>query len=257
MMRILVVNKARLMCDLMTTVLKNETDFTYIDYATTFEEALSRTESRTYDVALVNINLADNGALQLVRRLRKTNKTIKVLITGLVQSKAAVIHCIEEGAAGYIFEEESLSDLIAKIRAAVRSEFIVTPDIAAALMARLTALKRLSIQLSGFTQSKLQAQYAELTTREWEVLRLIEQGKTNQEIAEMLIIELGTVKNHVHNILHKLDVRRREHAVLFARQLSAEQRVRQNQKHSAPQQPTGWIWLTGVNLPASIGLQLE
>jgi DNA-binding CsgD family transcriptional regulator len=59
---------------------------------------------------------------------------------------------------------------------------------------------------------------AELTPREWEILRLIEQGMSNQEIANTLVIEMGTVKNHVHNILRKLDVQSRKHAVIFARQ---------------------------------------
>jgi len=63
--------------------------------------------------------------------------------------------------------------------------------------------------------------YAELTERECEVLDLIEQGASNQEIASSLCIELGTVKNHVHNILDKLDVRTRKHAAIIARQALA------------------------------------
>ncbi|MEZ4622218.1 MAG: LuxR C-terminal-related transcriptional regulator [Caldilineaceae bacterium] len=59
----------------------------------------------------------------------------------------------------------------------------------------------------------------ELTAREWEVLQLIEQGYSNQQIADKLTIEMGTVKNHVHKILDKLDVRCREQAGLLARQL--------------------------------------
>jgi DNA-binding CsgD family transcriptional regulator len=63
--------------------------------------------------------------------------------------------------------------------------------------------------------------YAELTERECEVLNLIEQSYSNQEIASKLCIELGTVKNHVHNILDKLDVRTRKHAAIIARQALA------------------------------------
>ena len=69
-----------------------------------------------------------------------------------------------------------------------------------------------------------------LTEREWEILRLIEQGMSNQEIANSLVIEMGTVKNHVHNILRKLDVQSRKHAVIFARQQFARTGVQSGPK---------------------------
>lgn len=128
-----------------------------------------------------------------------------------------VLRYIEEGVAGYVHTDESLTDLVAKIRSVYHGEFAVSPCIATALIARIGEMKKLVTELNGFKERSPDHLYAELTERECEVLDLIEQGYLNQEIANALYITLGTVKNHVHNILAKLDVRTRKHAVIIAR----------------------------------------
>jgi DNA-binding NarL/FixJ family response regulator len=160
----------------------------------------------------------------------RSGKGIKVLISGLIHSKAAVLRYIEEGAAGYIVEEDSLADLVRKIRRVYANEFHVSPHIGGALIARLAELKRRVNSVRTMSAMESFHEPAELTPREWEILRLIEQGMSNQEIANALVIEMGTVKNHVHNILRKLDVQSRKHAVIFARQQFARTGVLNGQK---------------------------
>lgn len=221
MIRVLVVHKVRLTCDLMAAALKEETDIEMVDFARCADEAMCKLVAGSYDVALVNINLPDNEALHITRTVARNKLPVKVLITGLVQSKAAVLRCVEEGAAGYVLEEESLQDLVKKIRAIDSNQFVVAPAMAGAMIARLSELKRQVTTIRTLAATDSYHEPTELTPREWEILGLIEQGMTNQGIADNLIIELGTVKNHVHNILRKLDVQNRKHAVIFARQLMA------------------------------------
>ena len=114
---------------------------------------------------------------------------------------------IEAGATGYVLKESSLDDLLTAIRVAYSGKATVSPDIAAALIQRV----------SEFAQAFAQARVAppesvSLTTREFEVLELLSHGLSNQEIAQQLFIEVGTVKNHVHSILNKLGVTNRENA---------------------------------------------
>jgi DNA-binding NarL/FixJ family response regulator len=225
MIRVLVVHKVRLTCDLMAAALKEEFDIAEVDCARCADEAMSKLLSDVYDVALVNINLPDNNALHITRLVARNKLAVKVLITGLVQSKAAVLRCVEEGAAGYVLEEESLQDLIKKIRAIHSNQFVVAPAMAGAMIARLAELKRQVTTIRTLAATDSYQEPTELTPREWEILSLIEQGMTNQAIADNLIIELGTVKNHVHNILRKLDVQNRKHAVIFARQLMSSGRT--------------------------------
>lgn len=242
MIRVLVVHKVRLTCDLMAAALKEEKDISVVDFARCADEALSKLDSSVYDVALVSINLPDNNALQFTRAVARNKLPVKVLITGLVQSKAAVLRCVEEGAAGYVLEEESLHDLIRKIRAIYVNQFVVTPAMAGAMIARLAELKRQVTTIRTLATVDSYQESTELTPREWEILGLIEQGMTNQEIGDHLIIELGTVKNHVHNILRKLDVQNRKHAVIFARQLMSSGRSASPVEAGRilPPQPSGY-----------------
>lgn len=218
MIRVLVVHRLRLMCDLLGAAMKEETDIEVVDFARSGEEALAKLQKQSVDVLLVNVNLPDNEALRLTRAVSSLYKSVKVIITGLLQSKMAVLCCVEEGAAGYSLEDDSFGELVHKVRAVYRNQFMVTPIIARTLIMRLAELKRKVQEIRALTIEETGSQPCELTAREWEILRLIEQGQSNQQIAESLVIELGTVKNHVHNILRKLNVQSRKHAVIFARQ---------------------------------------
>lgn len=219
MIRVLVVHPMRLMCDLLSAAMKEEADIEVVDFARSSEQALAKIQNQPVDLVLVNVNLPDNEALRLTRTLSTLYKSIKVVITGLLPSKKAVLCCVEEGAAGYSLEDDSLPDLVRHIRTVYMNQFALTPSIARTLIMRLAELKRKVKEIRELTLLETDDQPGELTLREWEILRLIEHGKSNLQIAETLVIELGTVKNHVHNILRKLNVQSRKHAVIFAAQM--------------------------------------
>jgi DNA-binding NarL/FixJ family response regulator len=117
---------------------------------------------------------------------------------------------VEAGVNGYVLQNESVEEMLEKLQAAHEEKAIVSPVMAAALMERLTRLANLESPFAFIEARK--TQFEELTTREIEVLDLIKDGCTNLEIADQLIIECGTVKNHVHNILKKLEVNNRHEA---------------------------------------------
>lgn len=219
MIRVLVVNNVRLTCELAVAALNEEADMRVTDFARSADEAMAKLAHNRYDVALVSISLPDQEALRITHEVARGIMNVKVLISGLVESKAAVLRCVEAGAAGYVLEEDSLADLVRKIRAVACNQFHVAPKMAGALMARLAELKRRVTTIHTLQRLDSYGDPTELTAREGEIIGLIEQGLTNQQIADRLVIELGTVKNHVHNILHKLGVQNRQHAVIFARQL--------------------------------------
>lgn len=223
MIRLLLVHHTRMTCELFAAVLREEPDMHITGYAHSSNEALAQLKKGQCNTVLIDANLPDNGALSFVRTLRQKGHDTKVLITGLVKSNTAILRCVEEGVAGYILEEDSLANLVKKIRAVHEEKFLVSPGVASALMTRVAELKQMTKDLYGISLHQTDELFAELTPREWEVLQLIEQGCNNQQIADKLVIEKGTVKNHVHSILEKLDVRSREQAALLARQLFAEQ----------------------------------
>jgi DNA-binding NarL/FixJ family response regulator len=107
-------------------------------------------------------------------------------------------------------KDDSLEDLVEIVRATQEGKVFVSPQIAAAMMERLSDLA----QMFAGVENNLTDTTA-LTSREMEVLELISKGYTNQQIAQNLVIEVGTVKNHVHNILEKLNVSSRGEAAAY------------------------------------------
>ncbi|NJC94839.1 MAG: hypothetical protein C3F07_15905 [Anaerolineales bacterium] len=208
--RILLVNEIRLMGNVIAAALEDEPDIEVVARVTSPEDALKIVHETTVDVALVSTRLPEQGALRLTSAISELAPSTKVLALGLTEEKKRVLRYVEAGAAGYILRDDSLDDLIDTVRAAQDGKVFVSPKIAAAMMERLSDLAQMFSDVENSVNDA-----AGLTPRELEVLELIGEGLTNQQIAERLVIEVGTVKNHVHNILDKLNVSSRGEAAAY------------------------------------------
>lgn len=207
---LLLVNESRLMGSVIAAALEDAADIYVVARATDTETALRIVQEQAVDVALVSTRLPEQGALSLTRAIAVNTPATKVLALGLTEERQRVLRYVEAGATGYVLKDDSLENLIETVRAAQDGKVFVSPEIAAALMERLSELAHL---FSGIETSI--AETATLTPRELEVLKLIGEGLTNQQIADEMVIEVGTVKNHVHNILEKLKVNSRGEAVAY------------------------------------------
>jgi two-component system NarL family response regulator len=218
MIRVLVVHQTRLISSIIASVLDEEEDITVIGQATEADEALTRLEKERCEMVLVAATVPDNGALRITEAVTEEDLPTKVLVIGLPKSKNAILQYVAAGASGYVLQEVSTDRLLEHIRAAYDGKAIISPDIAAALMNHISELAQIS------TQTEIDpSAYAELTPREREVLGLIGEEYSNQQIADKLFIEVGTVKNHVHNILKKLDVSSRHEAAAYLPFVNDEQ----------------------------------
>jgi DNA-binding NarL/FixJ family response regulator len=210
MIRVLVVEEVRTICEIIATVLRSEPDFAVVGCATGIDEAVGHLSG--CDVAVVNACMTTETSVRLVRGLRRLAPRVKIVVMGLARSQHAILQCVEAGVAGYVLKDSSLDELLQSIRAADRNEAMVAPPLAATLVSYVAEL----VGLDGSADTDPCGPES-LTRREREVLGLVQQGLTNQEIAAKLVIELGTVKNHVHNILRKLNVNSRRDAVHVSR----------------------------------------
>lgn len=210
MIRVLVVHQKQLIGSIIAAVLNDEKDISVIAHVTDVDGALRQLDGVTAEVVLVAASLPDNGALKLTEAIAKHDSKAKVLIIGLPKSKNAILQYVAAGASGYVLQEVSTEQLLSHIRAAHDDKAIISPEMAAALMQQISELAQISSQADIDPSA-----YSELTPREKEVLELIGEGYSNQQIADELFIEVGTVKNHVHNILKKLDVSSRHEAAAF------------------------------------------
>jgi DNA-binding NarL/FixJ family response regulator len=207
MIRVGIVHKSRMVASLLASAMADEPDILVVGYVHTEKEALALVNRSGCDIAIIDAQLDDQTALRLTRELFNSYPAVKVLIMGLHEHKRLILQYIMAGAAGYVLEELPAASLLASIRALYSDRALITPEMAAVLMKQVAKLAH------GTRPAAMEPiVYDQLTPRELEVLELVADGFTNREIAKQLVIEVGTVKNHVHSILSKLDESSREDA---------------------------------------------
>jgi len=171
-------------------------------------DTLELVELSRPDVVLLDIAMADS--LRTVRTIRELHPAVRVLALAVCEEDHDVIACAEAGVAGYVHRTASLDDVVQMIESVSRGECMVSPRVAASLLRKVASLA--SDRLAA-------GEPIELTTREAQIVGLIEHGLSNKQIAARLGIGLATAKNHVHNILDKLKIHRRSDV---ARRLRAD-----------------------------------
>jgi DNA-binding NarL/FixJ family response regulator len=207
MINILIVHEYELMCHIISAVLEDEADINIVGTATNQKNAMELIQRGYIDIILVSTRLPDQGALRLTRKLLKEKPDVKIIALGISENKERILQFVEAGVNGYVLQENSLDDLISTIRAVHTDRAFVSPEIASALIDRVSSLTLAFESIGASVPAAV-----DLTDRELEVLKLLDQNLSNKEIAERLVIEVGTVKNHVHSILGKLGASTREEA---------------------------------------------
>jgi two-component system nitrate/nitrite response regulator NarL len=168
--------------------------------ASTAEEALALARELRPDVALVDVSMRDGlAAIHAISR----REAIPVVALAVPHQEPDVLACVEAGAAGYVTRDATIADLVAAVESVAQGETLCSPRMVALMLRRLAALA---------ADGRTTLPTARLTSRELEIVELIDVGLSNKEIAARLSIGVSTVKNHVHSILEKLSVRRRAEA---------------------------------------------
>lgn len=182
------------------------------------ETAIEMVKRYLLNIVVLDIGLPGLGGVEACRQIKQLSPDLPVLVLTSHTQKALINRIIEVGAQGYCLKGAPSQTLILAIHSVAAG--------ASWWDSNATAEIRTAFEHnSGVAMSRASDKVASmLTRREQEILALIANGKTNQEIAEMLYIAPGTVRVHVHAILHKLDVRDRTQAAIFAvqRKLIAE-----------------------------------
>jgi two-component system, NarL family, nitrate/nitrite response regulator NarL len=205
--RTVVVGEIRFYREGLSQVLGRQPTIDIVGTGCTTEDALTWVAEQRPDVVLVDDGLPN--AQTLIGRISGGERQVSVLAINVHEDERAVLACVEAGAAGFLPPQASLAEVIAAVTALARGEFHFPPRMTAMLLRRVTRPSAHN-ELAGDGM---------LTRREHEVVDLIEGGLSNKEIAWRLSISIATVKNHVHNILHKLDVGTRKEAVARMRAL--------------------------------------
>lgn len=171
--------------------------------------SLAHSESSAH-VALVDMQLPGQTAPRLIRGLTESAVPINVLVLVPNDDHDVMAQCVASGASGCLLEDASLDELKLAIDRVVSGEHVCSPQLISAMFRQLVELSRESIVAE-------RASEVNLTPRERQILQLLSERMSNQEIADALALSLYTVKNHVHNILEKLQVDDRFDAIEHAR----------------------------------------
>lgn len=210
--RIIIADDQALFREGLRTLLSTRPDMDVVGEAANGEEAIALVQQLRPNVVLMDLRMPKVDGIQATVRLRDHYPEIPVLVLTTFDDDANLFGALRAGAAGYLLKDVSSETLVSAIQAATRGESFLQSTVTGRVVAAFARLME-----SGGPRAE--ALVLPLSPREREIVSLLGNGASNKEIADHLNLAEGTVKNHVTNILTKLDVRDRTQAALRARQL--------------------------------------
>ncbi len=207
-LRVLIADDHTLFRDGVRALLGSTQDLELVGEAVTGEEAVALAASLQPDLVIMDLKMPVVNGIDATRRIVSVSPHIAILVVTMFDDDQSVFAAMQAGARGYVLKGANHAEMLRAIRAGGSGEAIFSPAIATRLMDYFSNLR-----------PKLQPRvFPELTDRESEILKLIAQGYKNAEIAAQLVLSPKTVRNHITNILSKLQVADRAEAILRARE---------------------------------------
>lgn len=200
--KVLVVDDHRVLAQGLVEMLRLEGDIQVVGTAATAGEAIDAAREHAPDVVLMDYALPDLTGTDAARRIKDERPATKIVILTAVTDEAILVEAIEAGCSGYITKDKPVDEAISAVRAAHAGEVLISPSMLARLLPKLSRAPSPA--------------RADLTPRELEVLSMLAEGLSNHAIAEKLVLSLHTVRNHIQNILAKLDSHSKLEAVARA-----------------------------------------
>jgi len=214
MTTLVVIARVRFYRDGLADLFVNVDGFTVAATAAGVEQALPLIRDLEPDIAMIATD--DETGPELIREIAACRPVTRVVVVGIADNHPDLMPLAEAGVAGYVTSDASAEEVVSVVRGVANGEAPCSPRIVAALLQRVAALAR---------ERRDATRASQLTARELEIVALIDRGFSNKQIASDLSIEVATVKNHVHNILEKLNVSRRGEAAALVRETRVREAV--------------------------------
>jgi two-component system response regulator NreC len=205
--RLLLVDDHEVVRSGLRMLLENEADLVIAGEASTGGQALEVVETLKPDVVIMDITLPDISGIEATRRIKELHPAVAIVALTIHEDQQYFFEMLQAGASGYVPKRAAPDDLITAIRAAHRGEPYIYPSLAKLLVGDF---------LSRSGEEGAKEAINGLTPRESEVLSLLAEGKTNDEIAGILTISVHTVARHRENLMGKLGLHSRSELVKYA-----------------------------------------
>jgi DNA-binding NarL/FixJ family response regulator len=207
--RVLVVDDHALFRRGLEMVLAQEPDIEVVGEAADGAEALVMARELAPDIVLMDVRMPRRSGIEACLAIKDSVPSAKIVMLTISDEEADLYEAIKAGASGYLLKEISIDEVADAIRAVHGGQSLISPAMASKLLTEFaTMIKR--------SDERSQVPAPRLTDRELEVLKLVARGLNNRDIAKELFISENTVKNHVRNILEKLQIHSRMEAVMIA-----------------------------------------
>ncbi|KWX02315.1 Two component transcriptional regulator [Carbonactinospora thermoautotrophica] len=207
--RVLVVDDHALFRRGLENVLAQESDIEVVGEASDGAEAVEKAGNLLPDVVLMDIRMPRRGGIDACRAIKDVVPSARIIMLTISDEEADLYEAIKAGATGYLLKEIPIDEVADSIRAVAGGQSLISPSMASKLLTEFAAMIKKE-------DERQQVPAPRLTERELEVLRLVARGLNNRDIAKQLFISENTVKNHVRNILEKLQLHSRMEAVVYA-----------------------------------------
>jgi DNA-binding NarL/FixJ family response regulator len=204
--RILLVDDHEVVRVGLKALLEKHPDFEVVAEAATAREAVDKTDSYKPDVVVMDIRLKGGSGIEACQEIVESSPDTQVIMLTSYAEDEMLFSAIRAGAAGYVLKQIGGDDLVRAIEAVGRGEALLDPAVT----------QRVFQEVRKAAREEEASAFAELTQQEMHVLQLVSEGRTNRQIAEMLFLGEGTVRNYVSSILSKLNVRNRAEAAAYA-----------------------------------------
>ena len=209
MIRVLLVDDQDILVEGLRLILGREAGIEIIGTANNGRKAYEACKWSRPDVVLMDIKMPEVNGVEATGMIKKDFPEVKIIVLTTFNDDEYIYEALKNGASGYLLKDASPAEIAGAIRAAYKGGALIQPEVAAKVLDKFSELARGNRKINTDPRVEL------LTDREVDILRLIAEGKNNREIAGMLYLSDGTVKNHITKVLIKLDLRDRTQLAVF------------------------------------------
>lgn len=208
--RVLIVDDHALFRQGLRTVVEGEPDMEVVAEADDGSQAVTHAGDLLPDVVFMDIRMPRQSGIDACMAVKEVAPSARIVMLTVSDEESDLYQAIKAGASGYLLKHLSLTEVPGAVRAVHGGQSLINPSMASTLLDEFASMS------SGASQHQQEVPTPRLTSREMEVLRLVATGLNNRDIAKQLFISENTVKNHVRNILEKLQLHSRMEAVVYA-----------------------------------------
>jgi two-component system NarL family response regulator len=207
---VLVVDDHALFRRGLEMVLAQENDIEVVGEAGDAVAAVDRSSELLPDVVLLDVRMPKGSGIEACVQIKEVAPSARIIMLTISDEEADLYEAIKAGATGYLLKEISIDEVASAVRAVYDGQSLISPAMASKLLTEFALMAKRSNERTE------QVPTPRLTERELEVLKLVARGLNNRDIARELFISENTVKNHIRNILEKLQLHSRMEAVVYA-----------------------------------------